>query len=996
MRRMSLLSVVLVALLTWSGAKMTAEPSSSPPLDWLFDGGVWATARVGNTLFVGGAFQNAFPASQALGYFFGLSASTGAVAPGQPFVDGAVSAIEPDGTGGFFIAGSFRAVGPRGTAPNTTGLAHVRADGTLDPAFAPPAGVGGGLVRVGPSLITEASFGRQLVALDAVTGVQFPWVPVLPTSSPIAPASILDFEAAGGVLYVLSSDGSGNRQVTAFDGVSGVRLWVSPVIGRAGGFDEITGELVVVGARLIVGILRLYALDTATGAVDPSWGSQTAVDAPIRALVVSGGAAYLSGSFTTLNAQARTGAAAVDLALGTVLPWQPAVPLTLLAASPTGTLIGSVAGAFPSWLLVEVDASGALTGWTPTVSVGVTLSPPVVDFSPSGTLVVGTSGSSHGGRVARRALAAFDLATGAVLPDDIALTGAPPSSFQGRVVTSLAALGQTLYVGGQFLEVNGHPRQGAAAIDVSTTTVLPWSLPPHLSQTGGAIGTPVLARGDWTYVDEQNLVSGSDVNLKSIRRYHRLTGVKDAAWAPPPFFDFIEAGGQLVASRQVDRIQNLGTAMGDVDETTGQLREWFRTLDVPFGARLAVSGDTVYLAGAGPDRTLPTTQPENSDFVIGVDRRTGVRVGPNLRGNIGGLAVADGRLIAFGGARIILNGVERVGLAEIARPGTFTAWDPRVPLFGPRFVNGNYLTFRSGIQGVLVAGDYLVARGNAILDFSPYRVTAYPLSGSSVPSNLRSQTSGPNTVFTWDGMATPPAGGYVIEGGFAAGQIAGALAVGTATNVVLPMPAGPVFIRVRPQGGTEVSNEIAAGCFAPPLPPTALTTSLTGTNLSLAWTSPAGAVTAYSFSAGTSAGSSNAATVTLPGTQTSIGGSVPGGTFFARVTATNACGTSGPSGEVFFTIGAPDPLPAAPTNLASSLSGNSVSLSWTAPAGAVTGYVLEAGTGAGLANLGTLRLGATPSLVVPGVPAGSYVLRVRAITSAGSGAASTDVVVVVP
>ena len=252
--------------------------------------------------------------------------------------------------------------------------------------------------------------------------------------------------------------------------------------------------------------------------------------------------------------------------------------------------------------------------------------------------------------VARRALAAFDLATGAVLPEDVALTGAPPSSFQRRVVTGLAALGQTLYVGGQFLEVNGQPRQGAAAIDLSTSTVLPWSLPPHLIQIGGAIGTPVFARGDWTYVHEQNPLS-SDVDLKSIRRYHRLTGVKDAAWAPPPFFDVIEADGQLVASRQVDRIQTLGTAVGEVDDVTGQLREWFRTLAVPFGARLAVNGDTVYLAGAGPDRTLPTTQPELSDVVIGVDRRSGLRVGPNLTGNIGGLAVADGRLIVFGGGR---------------------------------------------------------------------------------------------------------------------------------------------------------------------------------------------------------------------------------------------------------------------------------------------------------------------------------------------------------
>ena len=207
---------------------------------------------------------------------------------------------------------------------------------------------------------------------------------------------------------------------------------------------------------------------------------------------------------------------------------------------------------------------------------------------------------------------------------------------------------------------------------------------------------------------------------------------------------------------------------------------------------------------------------------------------------------------------------------------------------------------------------------------------------------------------------------------------------------------GPVFVRMRTPGSSEVSNEIVAGCVAPPLPPTALTTTMNGTNLSLAWTPPAGAVTAYTFLAGTSAGSSNAATVALPGTQTSIGGTVPGGTFFARVTATNSCGTSGPSGQVFFTLGAPDPLPAAPTNLVASVSGQTVSLSWNDQAAPVTGYVVEAGTGAGLANLGTLSLGPAPSVVLPGVPTGAYAVRVRAVTSAGSGAPSTDVIIVVP
>ncbi|MCC6992239.1 MAG: fibronectin type III domain-containing protein, partial [Acidobacteria bacterium] len=84
------------------------------------------------------------------------------------------------------------------------------------------------------------------------------------------------------------------------------------------------------------------------------------------------------------------------------------------------------------------------------------------------------------------------------------------------------------------------------------------------------------------------------------------------------------------------------------------------------------------------------------------------------------------------------------------------------------------------------------------------------------------------------------------------------------------------------------------------------------------------------------------------------------------------------------------------TNLTANVAGSTLTLSWTAPAGPVTGYVLEAGSAPGLANIGAATIGANTSFVIPGVPAGAYYVRARAITSAGSGAPSNDVVVVVP
>lgn len=85
--------------------------------------------------------------------------------------------------------------------------------------------------------------------------------------------------------------------------------------------------------------------------------------------------------------------------------------------------------------------------------------------------------------------------------------------------------------------------------------------------------------------------------------------------------------------------------------------------------------------------------------------------------------------------------------------------------------------------------------------------------------------------------------------------------------------------------------------------------------------------------------------------------------------------------------------PGSPTGLAATTSGSTVTLSWTPVAGA-THYVLEGGSAPGLANLATVTLAGT-SLAVPGVPRGTYHLRVRAVGVGGQGPRSADIRVAV-
>jgi hypothetical protein len=87
-------------------------------------------------------------------------------------------------------------------------------------------------------------------------------------------------------------------------------------------------------------------------------------------------------------------------------------------------------------------------------------------------------------------------------------------------------------------------------------------------------------------------------------------------------------------------------------------------------------------------------------------------------------------------------------------------------------------------------------------------------------------------------------------------------------------------------------------------------------------------------------------------------------------------------------------LLAAPINLAATVAGTTVTLVWTAPAGAVAAYIVEAGSSSGLANLASFSTGnAQTTLVAQGVPPGTYYVRLRAVDPAGAaGPASNEVV----
>jgi hypothetical protein len=194
--------------------------------------------------------------------------------------------------------------------------------------------------------------------------------------------------------------------------------------------------------------------------------------------------------------------------------------------------------------------------------------------------------------------------------------------------------------------------------------------------------------------------------------------------------------------------------------------------------------------------------------------------------------------------------------------------------------------------------------------------------------------------------------------------------------------------------GGRVLRIVGAGA---PNAPRSLSSASSGRTVTLTWQAPSGGAVpgGYLIEVGSSPGMSNLLVSPLGAQLSAAATDVPNGVYYVRVRAT-ANGVIGPpSNEIVVTmaIGGCTGPPAAPGNLVRSGSGSTVTLTWGAVAGA-TGYVIEAGSASGLANLAQAATSVTSATAT--APAGTYYVRVRATNACGISAASPEIVVTVP
>lgn len=223
----------------------------------------------------------------------------------------------------------------------------------------------------------------------------------------------------------------------------------------------------------------------------------TITGSSINDIAKSGNILYIVGQFGTVNGTPRNHVAAVDLTTNTVTAWNPGSNGTVYSVALFGgtVYIGgsfSVIGGLTRHKIAAIDAAtGATTTWNANVvsSFGY-----VFDIVPTATSVYfgGSFSNVASGSPSRTNFAAVNATTGALL------------SFNPRPndwVLDLLLDGTTLYISGEYTQIASVARYGLTAFDTGTGSLL--SFNPIFPDTYGG---PVNAMA----IDGTNLYVGGD------------------------------------------------------------------------------------------------------------------------------------------------------------------------------------------------------------------------------------------------------------------------------------------------------------------------------------------------------------------------------------------------------------------------------------------------------------------------------------------------------
>jgi len=649
-----------------------------------------AVDETNNVTYIGGFFTRV----NTLGRGAELDPVTALNSKDYPQPNGAVFASISDGSGGYYIGGTFTQVGNF----DRQNIAHINSQGevtawnpTVDNRVQTMA-LSGGILYIGGTFLNVNGQSRQYLAAIDANGNTTSWAP--------------------------TPDGSSINTIA----VDGSTIYVG------GGFSMINST----------SQSRVAALDL-NGDLIPTWNfSAGGGSFSVEDIAIKDGIIYLAGSFTVVNAQARNYLAAVDNT-GALTSWSPSANGIVRSIDFDGN-IAYIGGDFTSITtgsgtssrshLAALDMSGEITSWDPNASFSVNQNAVLTLSIANGIVYVGGNFTSVQGQSRTRAAA---INTSGVLQDWNPLASS--------TVRTLTATNDGIYIGGSFSSIGGVPRNRIASFDANGN-VTDWD--PSVNSSIRAITVEndrIYVGGDFTEIageprerlaafDENGtltswdpsasgsvrdiLVDGSTVNVAG--SFPRVSGELRSrlaavhvdgtltSWDPS-----VSGGGNIVNTLTLanDVIYAGGdfTTVGGASRNglaafnatgTGNLTSWD-----PSAASgsvfngIGVSKGIVYVGG---DFSMVGGAEVTNLAAIDASSASVTSWLPEIDGTINTLAIGSGN-IYVGGNFTTIEKDARTSVAAIDDSGSVLSWDAQLSSSSSVFVNALETTQSSIFMG---------------------------------------------------------------------------------------------------------------------------------------------------------------------------------------------------------------------------------------------------------------------------------------------------------
>ena len=426
------------------------------------------------------------------------------------------------------------------------------------------------------------------------------------------------------------------------------------------------------------------------------------------------------------------------------------------------------------------------------------------------------------------------------------------------------------------------------------------------------------------------------------------------------------------------------------------------TLQQEMGAHRATSlrlkGDT--LAVGDIDRTSQgeVTVYERTGTVWGAGATLTAAGGTVNNGQFGAAVDLSGSTLCIGVPKDTANGVLTAGSVRVLTRGGPGSWTEQQKINGPD--TNSFFGSACSVDGdTLLIGALNVTNGRA-----------YVYGRSGATWSQQQQLTIPQVSGNVAGQHGRVVGDVAVVGGFRNLSVFARSGATWTPTQTIPVPADgfggigltPTYLiaGTNPAGaqhGTAYVYTLQA--TGPPGAPTNLQASVDGSNVSLSWGAPTtgAAPTNYILIARTAAGAP-LRTIDM-GLATAFVTPAPNGAYRVSVAASNSFGTGPESAPQTFSVPSLPAPPGVPGTLAAAVSGSTATFTWAPPAsgGAPSSYTLIAGLTPGFTTpIATLPVPApSTTLTVPGVPNGTYYVRLVAQNAGGISGAGNEVVVTV-